>query len=248
MDPEPVLLQPEPVIESPIPPTKKFSPIFILAILILLLAVGAGGILLGKSLNTSQPSAQPTIAPAPTQIPTPTPDVTANWKTYTNNKYGYSFEYPPEATISEANKDYFSLSPEEVKQGITFDDVFQKYTGQICVRIEYKYGHILISAPENKDYGHVICGITGVGVFDKDEPKKDSLTIMGKAYQVMGTEFYNVGKNALFDHWEYFRFDLDDGTQIEYGSNSGDKNITFQDYLKIKPELLGIVESYQKLQ
>lgn len=36
--------------------------------------------------------AQPT--PTPVVVATPTPDLTANWKTYTDTKYGYSIKYP----------------------------------------------------------------------------------------------------------------------------------------------------------
>jgi len=37
---------------------------------------------------------QPTPAPSPAVVATPTPDPTANWKTYTNTKYGYLIKYP----------------------------------------------------------------------------------------------------------------------------------------------------------
>lgn len=37
---------------------------------------------------------------------TPTPDLTVNWKTYTNSTYGYTFQYPPEGiTYSGCKKD-----------------------------------------------------------------------------------------------------------------------------------------------
>ncbi len=32
--------------------------------------------------------------PTPTKTATPTPDETANWKTYTNNQYGFEVKYP----------------------------------------------------------------------------------------------------------------------------------------------------------
>jgi len=38
------------------------------------------------------PGPQPT--PTPGLVATPTPDLTADWKTYTNTKYGYSIKYP----------------------------------------------------------------------------------------------------------------------------------------------------------
>lgn len=39
--------------------------------------------------------------------PTPTPDPTANWKTYTNTKFGYSIQYPPALTPLETTGDIY---------------------------------------------------------------------------------------------------------------------------------------------
>lgn len=85
-------LPPQPEV-APVPPAPRNSkPLLILVILVLLLAVGVGGLILGKSLNTSRLPAQPTVAPVPTQIPTLAVDETINWKAYTNKNL--SFSYP----------------------------------------------------------------------------------------------------------------------------------------------------------
>lgn len=47
-----------------------------------------------QNLNSSY-SKSPVI----TQIPSPTSNPTANWKTYTNTTYGYSFRYPDDHTV-----------------------------------------------------------------------------------------------------------------------------------------------------
>lgn len=47
---------------------------------------------------------EPAGEPTPTLIATPTPDLTADWETYTNTKYGYSIKYPPELRIKEIGK------------------------------------------------------------------------------------------------------------------------------------------------
>jgi len=96
---DPKINQPEPnlsetISTQPIPSSPKFKLPLVLEMIFLLVVVGGCGILLGKSLNTSQPSAQPTVATLPTQIPTAISDETANWKVYKNTRLGFGFKYP----------------------------------------------------------------------------------------------------------------------------------------------------------
>jgi len=64
------------------------------------------------SKNKSNPYSYNT-SPSPTQSvqkPSPTTDPTANWKTYTNTKYGYTFKYPNPWT-ENCSKDISQNSP-----------------------------------------------------------------------------------------------------------------------------------------
>lgn len=76
-----------------VPSTQSKLPLFLL-ILVLMVGAGLAGYWLGRSpLN---------------QISTPTPvataiDETANWKTYTNSDYDFSFKYPSSATYKVTN-------------------------------------------------------------------------------------------------------------------------------------------------
>lgn len=103
---------------TPIPPSGPVSnkpklklPILIAGIVIFLILIGtASAVFFIPKSNTEQPkqsdvttTPQPTvetnISSSPTTNPTttpttPTPDPTANWKTYINNQYQYSIEYP----------------------------------------------------------------------------------------------------------------------------------------------------------
>lgn len=58
-----------------------------------------------KSYQTkySTPTTLPTIAPQPTTTQEQTVD-TSNWKTYTNDKYGFSFQYPSTYQLKENTK------------------------------------------------------------------------------------------------------------------------------------------------
>lgn len=60
--------------------------------------VFAGGVFGAYRLGQRQ--VQPTPQPSPIVSPSPTPDITANWKTYTNTKYGYSIQYPDDWAIN----------------------------------------------------------------------------------------------------------------------------------------------------
>ncbi|MDO8498477.1 MAG: hypothetical protein Q7S44_01705 [bacterium] len=82
---------------------KGFALIFILVGALVL--VGLGGAFYFGKLKFPQTSfpGNPSITVTPQVSPTPTPkaDETANWKTYTNTKYGYSFKYSPDSNIKE---------------------------------------------------------------------------------------------------------------------------------------------------
>lgn len=126
MDPEPVPPQPEPVIPSLVPPTRKFNPILISAAVILLAAVGAGGVLLGKSLGDSKSAPKSSTCLAPTKTPlTPTPNPIASWNTHINEKSGYSIKYPSNF-MPEEDKNYPSVwFGKQISVSISSSDVFE---------------------------------------------------------------------------------------------------------------------------
>jgi len=88
-------------------PTTKF-PIMHLVLSLFILVLLASTVFLcyqNRQLKNMLASyqAQPAVSPTPTvyqsPIPATTADPTANWKTYTDSKYNYSFKYPDTETI-----------------------------------------------------------------------------------------------------------------------------------------------------
>jgi hypothetical protein len=62
---------------------------------------------------------QPTSTPVAVVTPSPTPDPTANWKTYTNQKYFYSFKYPQSYTVGQNGVN--SPTPEMVENVVAYE-------------------------------------------------------------------------------------------------------------------------------
>lgn len=98
--PQPVV-PPTPVI-VPQPKPSKF-PIILLSILSLLSLSGLAYFYLQTQSLKQQLTTQSLPAPTTTMQPSPTStssaDPTTNWKTYSNTGYGFSFKYPPSASL-----------------------------------------------------------------------------------------------------------------------------------------------------
>ncbi|MCL5256632.1 MAG: hypothetical protein M1319_02415 [Chloroflexi bacterium] len=188
---------------------------------------------------TNVPAAEPTDGPAE-ETATPVISAPESWLTYVNDVYGYEFRYPEGAMITEAPKDAFTVPAEEADEGVTIDEAYAKWTGKICVKLEYEFVYIIISAPANEGFGYVTCGRTGMAYEGPD--REDSLVIDGKPLIAKGFEEQGPGDTLNF-HDETLVVVLDDGTRIEYGSTPS-VTATYDDYLKLKPELLTIVQSY----
>ena len=226
--------------------------IVVIAVLITALVVG-GGVYYWQNLtkkNLPEETEETTEETEETTEETEgeeTVDEYAGWSTYTNDVYDYEFKYPKDAVISEAKMSDFSLSGEDVKKGVTFQEVYDKYTGKICLFLTYQTGYINISAPVNEGFKYVLCGRTGVGACDTKE-KSEELVIDGEKYTAEGfEEICQTSDSApLASHNETMVVTLDDKTRIEYGSSS-DPTKTFADYLKIRDEILKIVQSYKTL-
>jgi hypothetical protein len=208
----------------------------------------------GKETATLTPAATMTAArgaaPSP-QMPatpeaTPTPELEdeyEGWLTYTNDVYGYELRYPPEATIEE-DESLLKVPREEWEQGVTFQDILERYTAKICVHVAYKAGYVLISAPANNGgFRYAMCGRTSRAI--EGPSRRETLLIEGETYTASGFEEQGPRETIAY-HNETLVVVLEDGTRIEYGARPVE-TATFEDYLEIRDDLVKIVQSYRRV-
>jgi hypothetical protein len=192
----------------------------------------------------------------PTEIDL-SPEVISDWPVFVNDRYGYQFQYPPQAIISLHGPQGFSADekPADMTADQYMDSLLKEYTNQLCVEIEYSLGWIYIAAPPNKERMLTPCGPTGLGAGEIIE-KIETIAIGEALYQASGVEFKLqvmdsegnpiTGEN-LDLHGEMFGFELEDGTRIRFGSTPN-HDATYEDYLiKTKEVLLQIIATYEKL-
>lgn len=172
--------------------------------------------------------------------------------TYTNDKYGYTFNYPRSATISEVDKNAFNVTPEEYRNGITVDSLLAQYTGKICVRASLNNGYMAVAAAaNNKPNGDIValCMRTGVGACSPESQRQGGnvsnydkdVTIGGKIYTAHGTRQECTGDEPPYV--ESLRVKLEDGTKIEFGGSAQSKEA----YDALRTDLVKMVESYKKI-
>jgi hypothetical protein len=174
------------------------------------------------------------------------------WITYTNQRYGYQFQYPPTADIEEIGvqgypSDENGLPVGGLPEGVTLDTYFayleETYGNNLCVGIKYSLGYIYISAAENTEARYATCGRTGVGVAEII-PKNEQITIAGLTVEASGMEVKGEGE-SLDAHNETMVVWMPDGTRIEFGA-APRMDATYEDYLmKTREMLLQILETFE---
>jgi len=132
---------------------------------------------------------------------------------YTNNVYKYQLDLPSGTNISEAVQSEFTPA---VSTKLTAKKAFEKYTGKICTKIEYKGGVIYVSAPNNGARGadYVFCTTypTGVGTDTKIVTRNENININGKTYDMQITDMNTDGMESF----SIGEVTMDDGTFITF--------------------------------
>ncbi|MBI4157225.1 hypothetical protein HY502_00025 [Candidatus Woesebacteria bacterium] len=122
---------------------KGFAPIIILVVIAL--AVAGYFAYQNMQLKKSADNKQQAAVPSTTSYPSPTANPTANWKTYTNQEYNFSFKYPSDLAVRENKNPSLTENAEIVLVGELSDKFFyvnlgylEDGTDKADMKFEYK--------------------------------------------------------------------------------------------------------------
>ncbi len=179
----------QPSVQPPQEPIKKKSPIFTIALIMLLIGILslAGYFIWTKYLGGGKPETTPT--PIAVITPTTTPDPTMDWKIYTNMVENFSFRYPP-TWIIDVSHENGDENQENIKLSLTKEsskiDIIADMVGIGGIGKDLEGTNITIDENELYKYrsenlyeGSKVVGVTtsltgSLGVFD----------ISGKTYSI----------------------------------------------------------------
>ena len=148
-----------------------------------------------EASQTEQTSTQKITASA---SPQQTSDETANWKTYTNQRYKFSFKYPPPWELAPDIKDAY---PEE----------------NVIVLLD-NYNEITISIRENitdtKEAESIVCGPPQCGGYKFEDTKIGNLIVRKPEAAALEKAEYGYATYLLSDNTLYtFFLQTDKSTQ-----------------------------------
>lgn len=187
---------------------KGFSGI-LLIVLVLVVALGAGAYYAyTKNYFSSFLSAnvKPSPASSPSlSSPSPSSSTSAtDWKTYTNKDYHFSFQYPPQYTVSEKKESIDSTDLDNNKVTViqyqysfttnTKVNGSPDYSG-FLVNVQPTNGKTINQAFAGKDSGFGTVGVTAIPTADNhaDEAAKVSNIENGDRVFRVGQNFFEVG-------------------------------------------------------
>lgn len=237
------IIQPTEIPISQVAPKKNNLPLVLGGVVLLLLII-AGSVYAGMKIGEKKGqgvvtpnsiiNARPTSFPSVSEVkPTSTTDETvyteeprsANWKTYTNTKYGYSIKYPPEAKVGK-------------ETGYTEETE--------CFGIKYKLTYITIIAP---NVGGLGCLRSGFGFETKH--KEEKIIVGDKEYLAKGEEEIGPGETLYYHNESLMIINQIQGSKgnfnLEYGSAMS-KDSTYEEYLENKKFIHLILSTFKFLQ
>lgn len=199
-----------------------------------------------------EPTATPTATPptpSPTPTPVPTSSVIPGWLTYENEFLGYSFSYPPEATIGHHG------TTEEPPENITTRREYLAWEetvtpNNLCVGVGYKTGFVTVGPADDPLALYASpCGITGIGDYTIEE-WEEVVTINGQPYTANAMRLY-LWETDQLEHEYYLLRDFNGSLSIDFGlstrgaRNSAQGELTEAEFNEIRETLLQILASFR---
>jgi hypothetical protein len=179
-------------------------------------------------------------------VPKPAAD-TDEWLVYTNEHYGYRFEYPSTVDVIEHGVDWIESDdvPEGMEPWEAKQEFARKLGPNLCVQVVFGDSFIWFNPPENFGARFNFCQYLGPNAPGWQSPERSEVvTIDGRDYVFEGRELIKIDGS---DHDEALRVELSSGMHIQVGATT-DSDQEYQRYREeALPVLLQILETYQSM-
>lgn len=199
------------------------------------------------SVPTDTPGPPPTDTPLPatpseTAVPPPTP--IPGWLTFHNDLVGYSFDYPPEASVVSGGVTGFPS--EELPPGLTPSNYFATleaaYPDDLCVSVTLPHAFLTLQSPPELGGEYASpCGISGIGVYDV-VTSEQTVMVGSTSYTCNVTRLYQSGTDIL--KGEFMILHLENGMRIDLGGE-WETSGSYEQYAADRDTLLMVLASFR---
>ena len=196
----------------------------------------------------SIPPVEPT-APVPTETAPPSvtqgPTAVPGWLTYHNATIGYSFDYPPEASLSITGVAGYPTEelPAGMEPGQYVATLEAIYAEGICASIALPTGTFVVGpAQENGGRYAGPCGVSGIGAYDV-RTEEVAVVVDGQSLSLRTNRLYEVGTETLVHEFSTVR--ANDGSLLSIIGAWEQHGKSYQDYLADRDILLQVLTTYR---
>ncbi len=190
------------------------------------------------------PPAEPPTLPSGGETPISPPTPIPGWLTFHNDLVGYSFDYPPEASVTSGG--VIGFPTEELPSGLSPSDYFATleaaYPDDLCVMVSLPGAFLTLQSPAELGGEYASpCGISGIGAYDVVTSER-TLMVGSTPFTANVTQLYQSGTEVL--KGEFLILHLENGMRIDLGGE-WEVSGSYEQYAADRDTLLMVLASFR---